>query len=709
MARPRKRVLLTESELGSDADEHDADIVSEPQDRGPAPPTSMVRFSRKSKEGASKKWESLVPGQARKKKRTDSELTTGGVDDAGSVAHASFKKQTSGGGDDTDRRTDNQDRSTPPPPRPRVKRIDPNAHSGDELNTPRQVGNKTSSLKIILPPKKRQLQATERESVSLPVHEQSTDDDGHSEEGSSESSGEAEKTDGEDEALAAMEGNPETLEKLFESEKAYWTNEDNNTQVSHAKAPRGRGSVALSSTRRSVSYAPPPNSPSPSSSDREGDVERQSRDTFRGSSQSSSMMSKKKRPLIVDSNESASDSELEEQASLAKLSKSLNVLYPSAGDASDARHARRASPGSTSHFKKLQDTNRRTISRDDEIPKFKESASRPEESGMSTPRGESYARQSGPEDNKHSNTRQNTNGSEDSEEDSSGLSSENNSDSDDSGIELVLPRRGKLKLRDQHRRVRRVLSRSILNVQVQLATKDAFPDGAQKHGKMVYRALLQAAADLGYEDIVKRLRKQDAYADELVKIPSQRIPTYRGAVRKLVEGQASTLFQLKFGAKEKGDWLHSKFRYIYPFDYEKKTHQASKPYTPPVYVETLRAAFFKRAKSLGFKIAHLAQSSLPDKPHEKELPAPLLALVATAIHAAIEDCKLGHRRPRDFSTNEYWGVYKDHMLILTNIRTKGPIQYHVLMHGLWRELYGAMDHPENVADALPDIEAMARE
>lgn len=99
-------------------------------------------------------------------------------------------------------------------------------------------------------------------------------------------------------------------------------------------------------------------------------------------------------------------------------------------------------------------------------------------------------------------------------EDASGT----DSDSEDSGIEVVLPQRGKLKLTDQHRRVRRVVKHSIYTMLVDIGLKNAFPDGPQKQGKIVYRALTSAAGEYGYDDILKRLKKQDEYASELSKI-----------------------------------------------------------------------------------------------------------------------------------------------------------------------------------------------
>lgn len=128
-------------------------------------------------------------------------------------------------------------------------------------------------------------------------------------------------------------------------------------------------------------------------------------------------------------------------------------------------------------------------------------------------------------------------------------------------------------------------------------------------------------------------------------------------------------------------------------------------YSPPIFIEILRVAFFKRANSFGFSVSRFFESSLPDKPEEKEIPASMLALVATAVrpcrdtnlapvtnlslqlYAAIDDCKNRLAQPRHFTANDYWNVYRDHIQELSNIRTKGPLQYHVLMHGFWRNLW----------------------
>ncbi|KAH9896415.1 hypothetical protein C8Q73DRAFT_664233 [Cubamyces lactineus] len=247
------------------------------------------------------------------------------------------------------------------------------------------------------------------------------------------------------------------------------------------------------------------------------------------------------------------------------------------------------------------------------------------------------------------------------------------SDSEDSGIDIVPPTSGKLKLGDQHRRVRRVLTRAIFTMLTDICIKNAFPDGSQDSAKIIYRAMLKAAAEFGYGDMVNRLKKKDDYSYELVRLPAQRISTLRG---------------------------------------NNKTIEDAKPYSPPMFVKMLRVAFFKCPTSFGFKISQRFESTLPDKPDEKEIPAPMLALVATTLHAAIDDCKQGYKQPRNFSTNDYSGIYTDHIQELSAIRVQGPTQYHVLMYGLWRQI--SMPLGERGRSAQPrksflNIEAMARE
>ncbi|OJT11577.1 hypothetical protein TRAPUB_11906 [Trametes pubescens] len=541
-----------------------------------------------------------------------------------------------------------------------------------------------------------------------PHQEQSDSEEGQSDtSSSSQEDSEAEKSDGDDD-LEAMEKNPQALEKTFAEETAFWVEEDASLSPSHRRT-RSKARKASSSGSRSHSLSAPPisrsPSPSPVAASKSGqsqytnEVDLRPRSQHRKGNHPDLPTLGKKRPARehsdLEGDAAAPPPKKTSKSDRARHSASANTERNQKHDMSQSQAPggksvmkRKEAPDMQHHASK--DTRKRAASkREDEIPKFVKPNAASDTSTDSKRRREAKEKKALASSKSHPKKR--TSHTLDSDEDSTVEdASGTDSDPEDSGIEIVPPQHGKLKLTDQHRRVRRVLQHSIYTMLVDIGLKNAFPDGPQKQGKIVYRALTSAAGEYGYDDILKRLKKQDEYASELSKIPSQRIPTFRSHVRKLAEGQPCTAFGLMSCDKDKGDWLQEGFRYIYPFDYENKSIKASKPYSPPVFLEILRVAFFKRPSSLGFKICKHFESSLPDKPDEKELPASLLALVATALHAAIEDCKHGHAQPRDFTSNDYWGIYKDHMQELSTIRTRGPVQYHVLMHGFWRQLSSPM-------------------
>ncbi|OJT01640.1 hypothetical protein TRAPUB_7898 [Trametes pubescens] len=588
-------------------------------------------------------WESLVPGRPRKKQaRKDDTQKSDNESGENTTTDSDFveDKRRSGPASNQFKRY-------------HAQRIDPDASSGEEQS--QQPNTKIDSKKSSktpsratedsvsgshMPPKFRKVQVPKSSAASGSDDSSDAQDGVHSEEESSvqEESGEAENTDDEDEGLETMEKNPQALKKMFADETALWVGEEEDEPE----------------------LPDPLKSRSKSESSKKTNIE------------------SKKRSRHEDG---GSESEVAVAPPTKKQSK--NGLQ-TVGAVTKSRP--KPAPD-----RATKETQKRAVSskRANEIPKFRkpnDSANGPlrdsEEPKSKTKVVKSRLSSSKPPPPRKNSTPM------DSDESGSDVDSASatNSDSADSGIEVVYPRRGKLKLRDQHRRVRRVIQQATNTVLADVALKNAFPDGPQRQGQIVYRALLGAASRFAYNDISKRLRKQDDYAADLCKIPAQRIPTLRGQVRKLAEGQPCTAFGLGFGDKDKGDWLQEGFRYIYPFDYENKTIKVGKPYSPPVFLEILRVAFFKRPSSLGFKVSECFESSLPNKPDEKEIPAAMLALVATALHAAIEDCKHNHTQPRDFTANDYWGVYKDHIQELSTIRTHGPVQYHVLMHGYWRRI-----------------------
>ncbi|KAI0350325.1 hypothetical protein OH77DRAFT_1524923 [Trametes cingulata] len=716
MGRRRKPIILSDDELASDS-EHGvsaavtADSSIEPGGRG---------GTRKTKAGAKKAWESLIPGKKKssntgktksKKKSSDTRTVRHTAEEASSAEDAPAQTKAA--------KMSRQSYRAP--------QIDPDASDEDSApplqesargSTAQSSSREEAAEKPLLPPKFWSKQNVGRMN-SGESQEGSSDEEQEDEEQPSDTSDQSEEDDA---RLEEMEKNPRALEKMFADEAAYWANDDSDNEAASRSRPSGRrisaprtsARASLSPFSRSQSRTPHTPQPEDGSSPPSAPSPRRVSGRHTGESTTKQQPKKRAAELREDARTTDDDDDLPPK-------KAPKTPHNESGKHNGSKHKQggdAARPTRQGHGERNTSTSRskaRAVSgpfercrkrvpnnREDEIPALRE------------PR-EEHGQRDGDSSDDHDNTiphkckkahkvgNVRTKRSRHQDTDP-GLdvsdASLSNSDSSDSGIDIVLPERGKLKLDHQHQRVRRVLERAIFSTLSDVALKNAFPDGLQKHGKIVYRALLKAAAEFGYEDMVKRLKKQDQYVTELSKKPIQRIPTFRGHVRKVAEGQPATAFGLTFGDKEKGDWLQHGRRAL----------------SPPVFVETLRTAFFKRPNSLGFKIADRFESTLPEKPDEKEIPAAMLALVATAfggqLHAAIQDSKQGYTAPRDFTTNEYWGVYKDHIQELSTVRMAGPVQYHVLMHGLWRQIsdpLGTRGHAGPTGTSFLNVQDMARE
>ncbi|OJT12554.1 hypothetical protein TRAPUB_10898 [Trametes pubescens] len=683
-------------------------------------------------------WEALIPGQSRKKTKTVPSRSNDEVEHSSSESLSKDRKSRGKPSQESPENVRDTQRKSSKSGSLCARRIDPDASSGDEGGPDKdshdvggsvykKVASHSDSVDptAAMPPKFRKPHAV--------LEDQSSASDESSSQHGSRSDNEsqdAEKTDDDDNGLAEMEKNPQALEETFAQEIAHWVDSNEEPSPKTHKKSRSRlgypRTVSESPVPLRHSSRPPPSSRSPSSA--APDDEDRSIPSAKSLSSKASAAGRK-RMIHQDSN---NDSDAEapppkkplkkaavDARPITKTSKNedsqnkdthghVHNLQPQAASKAYQRSKhtsaaeKAAIKGATSRQAKSK--------REDEIPKFRE-INTLTKSDMRKPKTAKDQMSRALSSTGSRSTKSSKQTASD-DESGAGDTSATDSGAEESGIEIVPPRSGKLKLTDQHRRVCRVLKHSVHTVLLDVSLKNAYPDGPEKHGQTAYKALLNAAAEFGYGDIVKRLKKKDEYAAELCKIPSQRIPTFRGQVRKLVEGQPCTAFGLRFGDKVKGDWLQEGLRYIYPFDYETKTIKANQPYSPPVYLETLRVAFFKRSSSFGFNVSPHFTSSLLDKPDEKEMPAPLLALVATALHAAIEDCKHGYIQPHDFTANDYWNVYTDHIQHLSTIRSQGPAQYHVLMHGLWRQISSPMG-PSGTAGAprknFLDVGAMAVE
>ncbi|RPD72205.1 hypothetical protein L226DRAFT_442490, partial [Lentinus tigrinus ALCF2SS1-7] len=247
---------------------------------------------------------------------------------------------------------------------------------------------------------------------------------------------------------------------------------------------------------------------------------------------------------------------------------------------------------------------------------------------------------------------------------------------DDNSIELVLRRHGgRLRLKGQRPRVKLVAKEAIQETLTNICVTNAYPEGPDKNDIFARDSLIRSAKALHDKEIAQRCKHDELYWRKLGTIPLQRISNFRGQIKKATDALVRRAYDLKQGDALKVLWYEEGLRYIYPYDYE--------AYSTRIFVDALMDALFATPRSYGYRAASRFTSSLADKPDEKEIPAAMLALVATALYASIDDYRSMHREPCDFKSNIFLDIYRQNIATLSQYKHDCPIKYHRLMHSLF--------------------------
>ncbi|RPD72983.1 hypothetical protein L226DRAFT_524415 [Lentinus tigrinus ALCF2SS1-7] len=266
----------------------------------------------------------------------------------------------------------------------------------------------------------------------------------------------------------------------------------------------------------------------------------------------------------------------------------------------------------------------------------------------------------------------------------SNLSSDSRSPDNDS-IELVMRKHGgRLRLKAQHPRVKLVAKEAIQETLTNICVINAYPEGPDKNDIFARDSLIRSAKALHDTEIAQRCKHDELYWRKLGTIPLQRISNFRGSIKKATDALVRRTYNLKQGDAMKVLWLEEGLRYVYPHDYQKKTIVDTDAYSTHIFVEALTDALFASPRSHGYRIVSRFASSLADKADEKEIPAAMLALVATALYASIDDYRGFHREPCDFKSNIFLDIYRQNIMTLSQYKHDRPIKFHRLMHSLFR-------------------------
>ncbi|GLB45664.1 hypothetical protein LshimejAT787_2500560 [Lyophyllum shimeji] len=211
----------------------------------------------------------------------------------------------------------------------------------------------------------------------------------------------------------------------------------------------------------------------------------------------------------------------------------------------------------------------------------------------------------------------------------------------------------------------------------------------------------------------KILRARQAEEEEFGfrRVNSDRL---RSDAKKMASGKVEGFYSLVPGdeCKEIVKDITSMGGYIFP-----KTASGSlnkkKPFGHPAALSSLKEYAFTGARgTLADRLANSFSSIIEDGPgaDEPEIPAPMLCIIATAIHAALDDWSTGYLRKTDFIADEYEDVYRGHALFLQQIREAKPAAYHHMMADLYTQVSAKESRSAvsiaNNAMAILDLDAM---
>ncbi|KAG5637418.1 hypothetical protein H0H81_004625, partial [Sphagnurus paluster] len=207
-----------------------------------------------------------------------------------------------------------------------------------------------------------------------------------------------------------------------------------------------------------------------------------------------------------------------------------------------------------------------------------------------------------------------------------------------------------------------------------------------------YRHLLnKTAEDLNLTAISTCLKTDTIFFEQIGRIFSCRLSALRSSTKKTTSlkveifyGLDGTPAEIRKTVKD----LISTGDYIFPKN-QNGSIERMKAFKHAMIISSVRDYYFSAARG-GLASHYFGQfgSSILSGPavNEKELPLPMLCMISTAIHAALDDWSTGFYRRTEFNADTYEDVYRGHELFLNTIRSKKPLAYHRLMADLFKEV-----------------------
>ncbi|KAH9038023.1 hypothetical protein EDB83DRAFT_2524601 [Lactarius deliciosus] len=261
--------------------------------------------------------------------------------------------------------------------------------------------------------------------------------------------------------------------------------------------------------------------------------------------------------------------------------------------------------------------------------------------------------------------------------------------------------------------VRNVVQEAIENLRASLLFNNAFPTAPIAFA-FTKESLITAAEKFkpGATHIQCRLQQDEEYLGKIGPLVRARVPLMRSEIKDVCNaicvpilislGSANNIAQVVCLQ------LH-KFNYTFPTKRGLlvRTPARTHPYRNECIISAIRDLFFTGGtKSFASCYNHLFPVHQGrDGTPAREVPAPMVALVATAMYATLHEWRTGTPQVFEFSANTYLEVYRSNTDTLNFILNNRPNAYHLMMADIYTQASSnsGLDDSPNVEIADLDL------
>ncbi|KAG1891714.1 uncharacterized protein F5891DRAFT_1197478 [Suillus fuscotomentosus] len=241
---------------------------------------------------------------------------------------------------------------------------------------------------------------------------------------------------------------------------------------------------------------------------------------------------------------------------------------------------------------------------------------------------------------------------------------------------LIKTESGKVKLLDQNLETRKVLQSAIVEVKCHLYFANSYPELVDKN-QVALQALIVVAKKRGAHSIKERLQSDKWYASQLGSLSltiyevDARVPILCHELKEDACVHADGYFRL--GHTNTGKAAIN----------NEASPIGKKPYQGELLIFLIYRQLFHSSKSIAIKFVEHFIEIANNKGQRPEVPIPLLALVATAVYAALLWKSQGSSSKFNFTGNLFSETYNYHVRFLEKLKKDAPAKFHCMMADIY--------------------------